>query len=77
MPKTEAVFLMPDLKGPDGNAFALLARASNSLKDSGYGKETRDEFRTEATSGNYEHLLETIMTWFIVVAARTEYERIN
>lgn len=77
MPKTEAVFLMPDLKGPDGNAFVLLGRAGNALKDAGYGQETRDEFHAEATPGDYEHLLETIMTWFIVVAARTEYERIN
>lgn len=77
MPKTDAVFLIPDIKGPDGNAFALLARAGNALKDAGYEEETRDEFRDEATSGDYEHLLKTIMTWFIVVAARTGYERIN
>lgn len=68
---------MPDLKGPEGNAFSLLRRASDSLKEAGYDKHTRDAFHEEATSGNYEHLLKTIMVWFVVVAARTEYERIN
>ena len=77
MPRTEAVFVMPDLKGPEGNAFVLLGLADSSLKAHGYSKEERNHFRNQATSGDYDNLLATIMEWFIVVAPRTEYVVIN
>ena len=77
MPRTDAVFLMPDLKGPEGNAVVLLGRADSSLKAAGYSKEEREYFRKQATNGDYDDLLSTIMEWFIVVAPRTEYVVIN
>ena len=77
MSRTEAVFVMPDLKGPEGNAFVLLGLADSSLKTHGYSKEEREYFRKQATSGDYDNLLATIMEWFIVVAPRTEYVVIN
>lgn len=77
MPRTDAIFVMPDLKGPEGNAFVLLGRAREALKKEGYLEELQGDFHTEATSGDYKHLLETIMDWFIVVARSTEYVVIN
>lgn len=77
MPRTEAIFVMPDLKGPDGNAYMLLGRAANALKDAGHTEEEVKHFRNQATSGDYDNLLATIMEWFTVVAPRTEYVVIN
>ena len=51
------------LVGQDGNAFFILARVVSALKDAGATKEEIDEFRTEATSGDYDHLLQTCTEW--------------
>lgn len=77
MPRTNAVFLMPDLKGPDGNAYMLLGRAANALKDAGHTEEERKHFHNQATNGDYDNLLATIMEWFIVVSAKIEYVVVN
>lgn len=77
MPRTDAVFLMPDLKGPEGNAYVLLGRAGNALKREGISPEEVNHFHNQATSGDYDNLLATIMEWFTVVAPRTEYVVIN
>lgn len=77
MPRTDAVFLMPDLKGPEGNAYVLLGRAGDALKREGISEEERNHFHNQATSGDYDNLLATIMEWFIVVSAKTEYVVIN
>jgi hypothetical protein len=77
VPRTEAVFVMPDLKGPEGNAFVLLGRAKRALREAGQNDEQQNWFYTQATSGDYKNLLETIMEWFIVVAPKTEYVVIN
>lgn len=77
MPRTEAIFVMPDLKGPEGNAFVLLGKADSALKSAGVSQEDRTHFHNQATSGDYDNLLETIMEWFTVVAPRTEYVVIN
>ena len=68
---------MPDLKGPEGNAFVLLGRAKRALRAAGQSDEQQNWFYTQATSGDYQNLLETIMEWFIVVAPKTEYVQIN
>ena len=47
--------------GTDGNAFAVLGRALAALRDAGWPKPERDAFAAEATSGDYDHLLGTIM----------------
>jgi len=53
------------LIGQDGNAFAVLAKARRALLLAG-----RDDdwaaFQAEATSGDYDHLLATVMDWFEV-----------
>ena len=53
------------LIGKDGNAFSILARGKKSLKEAGKSEEI-EKFITEAKSGNYEHLLQTMYKWFDV-----------
>lgn len=56
------------LVGEDGNAFAILGRVSRIMRRNGIHDQW-EEFHKEATSGDYNHLLMTVMTWF-----RTEGE---
>ena len=51
------------LVGEDGNAFAILGRVTRALKQAGISHEERDEYWDEATSGDYDHLLQTTMRW--------------
>lgn len=48
-----------DLRGPEGNAFVLLATASRLGKELGFTREQKEEIHKEMTSGDYEHLVET------------------
>lgn len=54
-----------EIIGKDGNAFNILAIASKTLKRNGMSSLV-EEFITEATSGDYDHLLMTCMEWFNV-----------
>ncbi len=51
------------LVGEDGNAFAILGRVMRAMKLAGLPKEVQDAYFTEATSGDYDHLLQTTMKW--------------
>lgn len=51
------------LVGEDGNAFAILGRVQKALTKAGVSKEERKEFFDEATSGDYDDLLQTCMKW--------------
>lgn len=51
------------LTGEDGNAFSILARVSRELKRAGVSREEVAEFHAEATSGDYDHLLRTVLRW--------------
>ena len=51
------------LVGEDGNAYAILGRVRGIMNRNGLG-DKRDEFYAEATSGDYNHLLRTVMSWF-------------
>ena len=53
------------LIGQDGNAFAVLGKARRALLLAGRGDEW-GAFEAEATCGNYDHLLATVMEWFEV-----------
>ena len=52
-----------ELLGTDGNAFALIGVVQKALKKAEVSKEEINEFFDEATSGDYNHLLRTCMTW--------------
>jgi hypothetical protein len=51
------------LSGQDGNAFAVLGRTAAALRAAGVPQEGIDTFFAEATSGDYDHLLQTTMAW--------------
>jgi hypothetical protein len=50
------------LTGSDGNAFAILGAVQKALRRAGHG-EAAAEFWAEATSGDYDHLLQTAMRY--------------
>lgn len=49
------------LVGEDGNAFAIIGRVQRAMSRAGISKEDIDAFRKEATSGDYNKLLRTVM----------------
>jgi hypothetical protein len=58
------VYLLPDLKGPHGNAFWLLGEAKRLMKEAGIPADTQTMFSKEAKEGDYTQLLRTIHEWF-------------
>lgn len=54
------------LTGNDGNAYAIIGAVIRGLKEADVSVEERDAFREEATSGDYDHLLQTAMKWVAV-----------
>ena len=49
------------LAGLDGNAFSILGRVSQALRRAGVDQAEIDAFMAEATRGDYDHLLQTVM----------------
>jgi len=52
-----------ELVGEDGNAFFIIGRVSRALRRAGVSDDDINEFTEEATNGNYDHLLQTVMKW--------------
>lgn len=61
-----------DLVGQDGNAFSILGRVKTAMRRAGHN-DLYEEFYAEATAGDYDHLLQTVMDWF-VCDSDEEYE---
>lgn len=51
------------LTGIDGNAFIIIGTVTKALKRAGASQEIVDKFKKEATSGDYDHLLQTAMEY--------------
>ena len=49
------------LEGHDGNAFALLGTFKREARRAGYSTSQIDKVIEEATSGDYDHLLQTLI----------------
>lgn len=49
--------------GQDGNAFAMLGRVQKAMRKAGCTKEQFEEFYDEATSGDYDNVLQTCMKY--------------
>ena len=56
--KKEQEFIVIDLTGPDGNAYALMGYAKRFARQLGYSKEDQDQLLELMQSGDYENLLE-------------------
>ena len=52
--------------GANGNAFCILGICTREMKKHKLPQAEIDNFMTEATSGDYNHLLCTVMNWFNV-----------
>ena len=55
-----------ELTGTDGNAFAILGTVRRALKRAKVAQSELDAFTADATSGDYNHLLQTCMRWVSV-----------
>ena len=53
------------LVGEDGNAFAILGRCGAAMRKAGYPRSFIDTFVAEATAGNYDDLLVTVMRYVV------------
>ena len=51
------------LTGEDDNGFVIVARVMKALRRHGVPRQHIEAFRIEATSGDYNHLLQTVMKW--------------
>ena len=51
------------LTGHDGNAFRIVGETMRTLRRSGVRDTRITAFYAEATSGDYDHLLQTVMEW--------------
>jgi hypothetical protein len=51
------------LIGEDGNAFAILGNVRKTMRRARIDKSEIEAFTAEATSGNYDELLATVMRW--------------
>ncbi len=55
------------LSGTDGNAFAILGKVQNALRIANVPASEIKEFMKEATSKDYDHLVQTAMAYVNVV----------
>ena len=55
-----------DFSNQDGNAFAILGTVSKSMKRAGIEKEIIDQFYKDATSSDYDHLLEVVSEYVYI-----------
>ena len=51
------------LVGEDGNAFAILGRILHAMRRAKVSEADQQLFQKEATSGDYDNLLQTCMNW--------------
>lgn len=67
-------FPLPDLNGPEGNAFALMKKAEQLMENEGIQEFLYSEFQSEAMKvGTYEHVLATIRKWFTLTVPTVTY----
>lgn len=55
------------LTGEDGNAMFIMGKVRVELFRAGVKNDELNEFTKEATSGDYDHLLQTCMRWVTVL----------
>lgn len=54
------------LSGEDGNAFFIIGRVLKALKRGGAKPEDVKAFQSEAMSGDYDNVIQTVMRWVSV-----------
>lgn len=56
-----------ELTGRDGNAFAIMGAVQRAMRQARLDSSEIDDYRNEAMSGDYDHLLVTTMKWVTVL----------
>ena len=51
------------LAGKDGNAFSILGRVTRALRHARVSTDEQHKFTAEATAGDYDNLIQTVMKW--------------
>lgn len=51
------------LSGHDGNAGSMIGRTKDALRRAGADASELAEFSSDAYSGDYDHVIQTIMKW--------------
>jgi hypothetical protein len=59
-------FNLSETDGTDGNAFSILGRARKILRANGSDQDDIEKFIKQATSGDYDNLIQTVFEWFEV-----------
>lgn len=59
-PELKQTGIRVELIGADGNAFALIGKVRQALRQAGYGEDFIKAFMVEATRSDYQHLLAVI-----------------
>lgn len=54
------------LSNTDGNAFSVLGKVSSALRRNKVSEEVVNDFMKEATSGDYDHVLQTCFKYVSV-----------
>ena len=52
-----------ELSGQDGNAFMIIGRVQRALRNAGVDKEEITRYVNEATSGDYDNVIQTTARW--------------
>jgi hypothetical protein len=63
MPEPKYPEIKVRLVGEDGNAFAILDRVVAAMRKAGVSAQEIEQFHEEAATGDYDHLLQTIVQW--------------
>lgn len=64
---SETAIKYPDVRvrlvGEDGNAYAIMGRVQDALRNHGVSQGECKKYIAEATSGDYDNLLRVTMSW--------------
>ena len=61
MPDVKCPHVKVRLAGEDGNAFAVLGRVRRAMQEAGVPEDEITAFVVEASRGDYDHLMETVV----------------
>lgn len=48
----------------DGNALAIIGKCQKAARRAGWAPQLIEAFKAEATSGDFDHVLQTVMRYF-------------
>ncbi len=62
-PKYPNVIVEMDIDGPDGNAFAIMAKVAKALRKAGATEQEISQYTMDSMSGDYDNLLAAADRW--------------